>query len=176
MDYECAEDILRASSNMDNHKPGTEEILTKYGKERAGRVVAAMINNAPADKYSEHREWASRIGNALTGEPSVRNVEIFQRHESINIFHAFIQAFRRIAESMINTLFTVTDKNGKKISKSSWALPKEIAKSKPEEKVWDEGLSAKERLAVAEQMAAEHNRNRREVAPRKNNNRSGLDL
>jgi hypothetical protein len=175
-DYDCAEDIYRASSNTANHKSGAEEILTKYGRERAERVVATMINHAPADKYSEHRKWAVQIGNDITLEPSVRNLEIFQRHESINIFHLFIQTFRRIADSMINALFTVTDKDGKKISKSGWALPKEIAKSKSQDKIWDEGLSAKERLAVAEQLAAEHNRIRQQSKVRKNSRSSDRGL
>jgi hypothetical protein len=174
MDYECAEDILRASSNMTNHQSGAEEILMKYSRERAERVVATMINNAPADKYSEHRKWASQIGGDINSEPSARNIEIFKRHESINIFHAFIRTFRRVADSMINALFTVTDENGEKISKPGWAHPKEVAKAKPEEKNYA-GLSLKQRLAVTEQIAAEHNHNTTQSTSRKNN-RSGLDL
>ena len=176
MDYECAEDILRASSNMANHKSGAEEILMRYSRERAERVMAAMINNAPADKYSEHREWASQIGNNMNSEPSARNTEVFKRHESINLFHAFIQTFRRVADSMINVLFTVTDENGNKISKPGWAHPKEVAKSKPEEKNWDTGLSLKQRLAVTEQIAAEYNRNRRESTTTHKKRSSGHDL
>ena len=119
IDYDCAENIYRASSNMANHQSAAEAVLTKYGKERAERVVAAMVNNAPADKYSHPREWASLRGNAIDLEPSVRNTEIFRRHKDINIFDAFVQTFRRVADSMINAFFTVVDADGQKIS--SWA-------------------------------------------------------
>ena len=175
MDHDCAEDIYRASSNMANHQSAAEAILTKYGKERAERVVAAMVNNAPADKYADHRDWASQKAAGLSLEASARNTEIFHRHKDINIFDAFVQTFRRVADSMINALFTVIGADGQKISKLGWAHPKEIAKSAPQDKNWDSGLSLKDRLAVAEQLAKEHNRNTKQSASRKNN-RTGLGL
>ena len=32
----------------------------KHDRERAEWIVAAIVNNAPSDKYPSHREWATR--------------------------------------------------------------------------------------------------------------------
>ena len=174
LDYECAEDIYRASSNVASHKIAAEEILMKYSKERAEHVVAAIVNHAPADKYPDHREWALQVGNAVKPEPSVRNIEIFQKNVAVNIFNSFIQTFRKVADSMIDALLPVVDDTGKRDWKAGWALPKEFVSPSPkaEEKSWDVGLSFKEKIAAAERQAKEYNRNNsvQSHKPKRNNN------
>ena len=172
MDYQCAEDISKTISRFSNPIVAAEEILRQHNKKRAECVVAAIVNNAPADKYPDHTEWASKKTQA---EPSARNVEVLQRSIT-NVSNAFIQAFREAADSMKRAIFTVVDDDGKQVLKPGWAFSSEFAPPKAAEKSWDEGLSIKDRLATAERLAAEHNRNRQPSTTRKPRSSNDHDL
>jgi hypothetical protein len=183
IDYDCAYDIYKAIFSGKPHQAAAEEILTKYSRERAEAVVAAIVNNAPADTYPAHKEWASQKGNSPNREPSARNLEIFQRHNMKHkVLDSFIQKFREVADTMKSSYFPFEDgrlfhddENGKQITRSGWALPREFVAQKAKEENWDRGLSFADRLAVAEVKADEHNRNRQTHAPQKSNKSSGME-
>jgi hypothetical protein len=136
------------------------------------------VNNAPADKFAEHREWASQKRNNAEPEQSARNVEIFQRHaaDKPKTLDIFIRKFREIADSMIGALFPVVDKNGKTEHLSGWALPRELATPKVEDRNWDKGLSFAERMAVAGQKVKEQERDKSASVTRKSSTRNDPDL
>jgi len=177
MDYECTDDIYTAVFGGKNHQAAAEEILTKYSKERAERVVAAIVDNAPADKFAEHKKWASQIRKNADSEPSARNIEIFQRHaDKNNILEMFVKKFREIADSMSEALFPFIDNNGKQDWKSGWVLPNELTAQKARKQNLAKGLNIAQRMAVAEHKVNERESNRQTSTPHKPKKQNDPDL
>ena len=159
IDVECANEIYAAALDGRNHGEAAEEVLVKYGKQRAEWVVAAIVNNAQPDRYSEHRKWAELKGNTHGSDPTARNVEVFQKHnESHEVLDSFIRKFREIADGMKYTRFTVYDTKGNETSEWGFALPREFPPPKAEESNQD--LSFAERMAAAQRKAQEQNSQR----------------
>ena len=174
MDYECAEDIYKLFSDNRSNRESTEILLMKHSKERAERVVAAIVNDAPSNRYADHKEWAAKVGSR-TSDPVLPSFDfdIFKRIESYgHVLNLFIDEFRKAADSMKQAIFTVVGNDGKSISKSGWALPKEFAPPQAPQKSWDTASSIKDRMAAAEQLANEHNRNNAKQTRKTNRNNS----
>jgi hypothetical protein len=168
MDYDCVYDIYRAIASGQIHQKTAEEILVKYSKERAEGVVAAIVNNAPADMYSEHKKWASQKGGNSSREPMQRKHEIFQRHndDTSKTLNSFIVKFREIADSMQAAVFRV-DERGNPISKMGHALPREMEKPKS---------SMMDRWAAAEQKVKQQSYNQPAHSPHKRSKSSEMEL
>ena len=136
------------------YEKAAEEILVKYGQERAERVVAAIVNTSPAKTYEFYREWASQKEDILQDEPTARNKSIFNQISfGSNSMMKFIGKFKAAAESMISASFQT--EHGIVLGS---ALPTEIVKPKPPVQNPDDVLRNKnssfaERITAAQQKA-----------------------
>ncbi|MCL2816643.1 MAG: MobA/MobL family protein [Oscillospiraceae bacterium] len=148
IDFDCACAVIRAIGNCKGqYDKAAAEVLEIYGKDRAEAVIAAMVNNAPDDKFAEHREWAAQIDNWTHLEPTVRNMDVFEKLPySFDVMNMFVKKFREASGSFYQT------------------------------RSWDKDLNFKERMTAAEQLVKERESNRQKSPPRKTNRNSDPDL
>ena len=165
VDAVCASEVHSKTSNahrQHEYVQAAEEILVKYGQERAERVLAAIVNTSPKEIYEFYREWASQKEDILQDEPTARNKGIFSEITyGTNNMAKFLGKFKAAAESMIAASFQ-TERG---IVFGS-ALPREIAKSEP---TVDKNLTLKQRMDVGRHGADEHNQGTTARKPNKNN-------
>ena len=145
LDAECAAEINNAINNADgNFQKAAEDILVKFGRERAESVVAAFVNRASAEAYPDFKNWASQKENILKGEPCARNKDIF-RFQNMNFvyndttFEKFLRKFREVANSMKYVDFSRDDTRV-----MYWALPRELTESQKSSQMLFDALNNKD--------------------------------
>ncbi|MCL1882934.1 MAG: MobA/MobL family protein [Defluviitaleaceae bacterium] len=171
LDAVCASEIHKkvfGAYGQHEYEKAAEEILTKYGQERAERVVAAIVNTSPEKLYASFRKWASQKEDILQDEPSARNKAIFSEVTyGTNNMVKFLDKFKTAAESM--RVATFQTERGTVLSS---ALPRELAKPQPPAQNSDDILRNKnstfsQKMAAAQQKVKEQDLN---PPPRKRNN------
>jgi hypothetical protein len=106
------------------------------------------VNNASADRYSrKNTEWASQVNNWVLQEPTVRNLDAFEKSPySFDVMDMFVKKFRETSDS----LYQIQN--------------------------WDNGLNFRERMAVMEQKVKEQESNKQKSPLRKTGRSSNPDL